>query len=173
MNTQDPTAASNDTPDDSEDLLAESTRCLSDAYTARARIRLDRGEYDPALADLNDAVRLAPDNTEALQLRDAVEQRRGHVDRAEPILGQAERLEPATNGGRPVQTRFQAGYRVMARYSVEDDGTDDHLTHSRSPQKAVVMRSSTRVICAAKNPSLSGSSFTTPTGLAANSSTRS
>jgi Flp pilus assembly protein TadD len=41
---------------------------LGETYTACGRTRLGRGELELALADLNDAIRLAPDNAEALQL---------------------------------------------------------------------------------------------------------
>jgi len=47
-------AATNGTPPPgTEKTLAELTRCLSDAYTARGRIHLDRGELDLALAGLD------------------------------------------------------------------------------------------------------------------------
>ncbi|SIO63376.1 Tetratricopeptide repeat-containing protein [Singulisphaera sp. GP187] len=103
--------------------LAELTLCLSATYAALGRLHLDLNEPDLALADLNEALRLDPDNTEAYQLRSVIEKRTGQVRSVRVTPDQSERHELAIDCGSPPPTRFQAGYQVLARY--DESGNSD------------------------------------------------
>ena len=128
-----PSATSNGSPSPGQEAtLAELTRCLSDAYTARGRIRMERGELGLARADLDDAIRQDPGNAEAHDLLALVQDPQGRRPQAEAESDQAERLDPVNLAGSPTQTRFQAGYQVEARYPYLPGGDGDPLA-SPSP----------------------------------------
>lgn len=124
------TASKVATPQDPEATLAELTRCLSEAHTARGRIHLERGETDMALSDLNDALRLDPCNADAHRLRSTIERHPGQILPAPTAHGQTEGDEPAIDAGLQPQTRFEAGYQVMARYPDNPERGDDLLETS-------------------------------------------
>jgi hypothetical protein len=67
---------------------------------------------DLARADLDQAVRQLPDNTEAHRLRILVEERQQHDHQSETLNLHPERLEEARGYAGPLQTQFQAGYLV-------------------------------------------------------------
>ena len=112
------------------ETLAQLTRCLSEAYTARGRVYLERGETDLALADLDDALRMEPGNAEAHRLRVVVERLPGQVLPAPNAHGQDGGDGPATDAGPRPQTRFEAGYQVMARHPDNPERRDDLLKTS-------------------------------------------
>ena len=132
MNTTNPTignesaTVTNDSmpPGPDEDLV-QLTRCLSEAYNARGRIYLERGETDLARSDLNDALRLDPGNTDAHQLRYFIERHHPAGSGFSPAEGD----DPAPAEFHP-QTRFEAGYQVMARYPDNPERGDDLLETS-------------------------------------------
>jgi hypothetical protein len=112
-----PRANSDGTPSQGqEETLAQLTQLLSEAFTARGLIQLQRGELDLARADLDQAVVQVPDNTEAHRLRILVEERQQHDHRSETLKIHPERLEQARSYAGPPETQFQAGYLVTARY---------------------------------------------------------
>ena len=84
------TAPDDTKPPGPEETLAQLTHCLSEAYTARGRIYLERGETDLALSDLNDALRLDPGNADAHRLRSIIERHPGQVLPAPTAHGQTE-----------------------------------------------------------------------------------
>lgn len=112
------------------ETLAQLTRCLSETYTARGRVHLERGETGLALADLDEALRMEPGNAEAHRLRVVVERRPGQVLPAPNAHGQAGGEGPATDADLRPQTRFEAGYQVMARYPDNPGRRDDLLKTS-------------------------------------------
>lgn len=127
----DQVTAPNDTmPPGPEETLAQLTRCLSEAHTARGRIHLERGETDLAQSDLNDALRLDPGNADANRLRDFIERHPSQVLPAPTASGQTEHDEPATDAGLQPQTRFESGYQVLARYPDNPERPDDLLETS-------------------------------------------
>jgi hypothetical protein len=112
--------------------IAELTKCLSQAYTVRGRIHMERGETDHALADLDDALRLDPGNADAHRLRGLIE---GHPEQVVPsptVHGQTEGDEPAIDAGLQAQHRFEAGYQVRARYP-DNPGRDDDVLKMSFP----------------------------------------
>ena len=123
------TAPNETMPPGPEETLVQLTRCLSEAYTARGRIYLERGETDLALSDLNDALGLDPGNADADRLRDLIDRHPGQVLPAPTPRGQTEGGEPAI-AGLPPQTRFEAGYQVLARYPDNPERGDDLLETS-------------------------------------------
>ncbi len=126
------TTPNDTTPPGPEETLAQLTRCLCEAYTARGRIHLERGETDMAQSDLNDALRLDPGNAEAHRLRGSVERHPGQVLPAPNAHGQTGGDEPAIDAGLQPQTRFESGYQVMARYP-DNPGRGDDLLETSFP----------------------------------------
>lgn len=129
-----PVTTPNDTtPPAAEATLAQLTRCLSEAYTARGRIHLERGETDLALSDLNDALRLDPGNAEAHRLRVCIERHPNQVRPAPTVQGQTGGDEPKVDMACQPPTRFDAGYQVWARYPENPERGDDLLETGFSP----------------------------------------
>jgi hypothetical protein len=115
--TNDLSAESGGTPSQGrEETLTELTRCLSDAYVARGRMRLERGEFSLALSDLDDAIRQAADSTEAHRLRDLVHERKEADHQIQVAEVQTEPFHQAQCDAIRIETQFLAGYVVMARY---------------------------------------------------------
>jgi hypothetical protein len=112
---------------DRTSAIAELTVCLSQAYIARAYFHLDLGETDLALADLDATVRLDPDNIEANRLGSLIAGHPGQVVPSPTVDGQTQGNEPAIDAGVQPQTRFEAGYQVMARYPDNPGRGDEPL----------------------------------------------
>ncbi len=72
--------------------IPDLNRLLSHGYSARAAVHFKLGDLDAALADLDSALRLFADNSEALHLRGLVHQRRGDQPQAEVDLHLAAHL---------------------------------------------------------------------------------
>ncbi len=126
------TTPNDTTPPGPGETLAQLTHCLSEAYTARGRLHLERGETDMAESNLNDALRLDPGNADAHRLRGIIERHPGQVLPAPTAHGQTEGDEPAIDAGLQPQTRFEAGYQVMARYP-DNPGRGDDLLETSFP----------------------------------------
>ena len=115
-------------PGPDEDLV-QLTRCLSEAYTARGHIYLERGEIEMARSDLNVALRLDPGNTDADRLR-------GNIERHHPagsFLSPTEVDGPGGEAASQPRTCFEAGYQVWTRFPDNPDRGGDLLETGFSP----------------------------------------
>jgi tetratricopeptide (TPR) repeat protein/predicted aspartyl protease len=111
-------------PDDSRMLAAKSGRCLSSAlqnqdlptalsdcnaamrradkkdennsylFVARGLVRLRQGDYDKAMADFNDALKIMPKNERALYVRAVAESRKNKKKESEGDLEAAKQIAP-------------------------------------------------------------------------------
>jgi hypothetical protein len=97
----------------SDEVVAELTRTIAAAYTARGTARWVRGERDLALSDLDSALHHDPDSGEARLVRSFVRKDRGD-DVAEADLNERRVLGLGEYGPVPGRSYLMAGYALVA-----------------------------------------------------------
>ncbi len=116
-----PGTSPNPNPGPKSDLEGLTT-LISLALTARARLRLEQGGRDLALADLKEALRHEPGNNEAIELRHQIQGERVGAEPGSTGLV----IQGITGEGEP-WPHHRAGYQVMARYPDNPGRCDDPL----------------------------------------------